>query len=101
MTDSGVADLEFAYLGSMQPNAPPCAWCKRRPQAAICLAGDVVFTGRCEPCQEALATAATRHREEREQRERRDSEMAKREREGLPVVGGAAVTRFKRGAGDS
>lgn len=92
-----MSESDFTYLGSSEPNAPPCVWCKRRPQAAISMAGEVVFTGRCEPCAAAIALAAERYREERELRERQSGEMIARERDGKPKVATPSVVRFKRG----
>jgi len=82
-----MSDRPFAHVLGALPGAPACATCSRRPQVAIELEGDVLFTGACGPCGEARAAGLERWRLERERRERQSAELAQRDRQGLPKVG--------------
>lgn len=66
----------------------PCTVCRRRPQLTVVVEGERLGTGRCAPCNDAWAGVHAKWTREREERRKRNAEVARRERDGLPKVGG-------------
>ena len=81
-----MSEGEAIILRASSPGAPACMTCGRRAQLAIEIGGETLYVGSCGTCADARGEGWARWRAGREASQRQEAELAKREREGLPVV---------------